>query len=866
MCETQTASLNWPGKEFPAVLTDAGWAHVEPPDGFDFGFDKPLSTLQGQDVSAIVVRGERLAALETLRGAITGRLSLVYVDVPRLSHTAFAHEQLRVSTWLSLLRAHVGAAARLLENGGRIVVHIDDEGAALTMLVLDELLGQPNRETTVLWEKKYGPQNDLRGRIDVAQDYLLVYRVGVSPPESRLGSAWWSWQYAGKSEDGTREAEQLRDSGVITLPDIPKTSKPVKLIENLLDAYTEPGDLMIECFSDTGFAAAAAISKQRLPILLGGATDAELDRLDRCSIPRLEDGAGGQHIVAQFALYPTSYTPAAVNAGGEPITLCGFDHGLLRERELRPILIQSTGADVAPSARNGFPPTAIKEESARTVFALEPVVRCDVTVALFDWTEQSPPPGEMQMRVSAAARLLEADGVVAVATRHLDYAAVRLLGEMNVFGRSHYLGTIATEPTNGHPPSLITLFKALPNARLGKIGLPVEREFVASDGDPRGPWRDPGHKGARNGGPNTAFDYRLPPYRWELVSGELPPGAWRVNCFSGVIWSPRLKSPGLFPFRVRVTDSAGNSAEAECTIAVTAQGRPSYPEAVWWMDRPATASGSRPTVTTTRLPDGIVGEPYCAILEAEGGQPTLKTTAPGKPTESGNRTRYWEFSRKNLVTAILDDRAIFGATGNATPRIKKPPEQASIAVELGWWDKKRLSGQSPVLRLVAMLTKPGDLVMLAGGHGADDVLKSGRRCIYLGEKSDLDDRFPFIGRVGEPIAVWDPGRRAFRPTYSSPDFAAGLPWTQGFLPPDSISGASPLDDWDGLDGVSSDASEALVILGEADWPTRSRCEELRQRYSSSFTRVHVLYYRGRPPKGLPAMAFWRIPFDLSGSR
>lgn len=863
--KSDAAGLTWPGMEFPAAFSNGGWVHVEPLSGLKFGFEPPLNELPKEGIAAFVLAGERLAVMRSLVGAIEGRLTLAYLDLPRLSHATFARPQLRVSTWLSMLRSHVDAATSLLQPSGRVVLHVDDEGAALAMLAVDELLGKSNREATILWQKKYGPQSDLRGRIDDAHDYLLVYTVGEAVPDSRLESQWWTWQYAGKSEDGTREAEELRRSGVITLPTIPKTGKPEKLVDRLLEAFTDPGDLVLEAFSDTGFASAAAIKKSRVAILLAGETEEELEALAQCTALRLIDVAVDKGAVAELRLSPAGLTPVKVTSAGSPIELSLSGLRVNSGRCAKPVILAETGVDVMPSLRQGFPPMLVEGPVLESLNSLEPAVACGVTLAYLDWTTGPVKLEAIGMSLSSTARLLGVEGVVAVGVNSHDYPYVRFVGETDCFGGGNYLGTIVLEPSDAESANLLIVFKGLPEAHSGSIGLPAKREYGASDLDPRGPWRDPGHKGARSGSHNTAFEYRLPPYRWELVGGELPPGAWRVNPVSGVVWAPKLTAAGVCQFVVRVTDSRGLHSQTECRIEVVADGRPTYPDNVWWMDRPPSASEDVPRLTNSNLPTGVVGAPYSAVLEADGGTPVLDSTAPGEPTENGKRTRYWEFSRNNLTFSILEDCVLFGETGAAKPRIKKHLEfeTATTKVELSWWDHELLSAQSRVLRLLSLFSEPGDLVLVDNYDCAAEVMAAGRRCLALSEDPAALDVLPFRGRLGAPVLREEPSRRSPLPIYDSPDFGIGFPWLLGFLPPAVVLSEKGSGRLDGLHGVNADASEALIMMGPEDWPTRTFCESVAERYGGDFRKITLLYYRGRPPRGLAPLKFLRVPFDLA---
>lgn len=886
--KTTPASLTWPGEDLPAALTDRGWDLVRPIADLPFAIE--AAPFEDAGNRAMVVRGQRLAVLRALAPVAGGRIALAYLDVPRLQHATFARPQLRYATWLSLLRSHVRETVALVREGGRVVVHVDDDGAAFAMAVLDDLLGSDRREATILWQKKYAPQNDLRGRVDDAQDYLLVYFVGETPGGRRLEKTWWPWEYAGKSEDGTREAEELRERGIVTLPSIPKTSKPAKLVERLLDAYTSAGDLVLEAFSDTGFASAVAVAKGRTPVLLAGDRPDELDRLERCSLPRLVHAAGGaEGVVALHEVATPTYRPAQVVARDNPIqyrvpSTDANDRGAAGNREIRPIHLTVVGTRAGGDDRIAVPSMLIEESSVgRAGAALEPVVGCGVRFAILDRTagrvEAREPSLEFLPELRAASRLLDEEGVVAVAVDPVDYGRARLVGQLHAFGLDHYLGTLAVHDEKGRGGTeyrLVLLFKGLPDARQDKIGLLAERNYEAEDGDPRGAWRDPGHKGARSGGQNTAFEYRLPPYRWELVDGELPTGAWRLNPISGVIWANRLERAGTYRFRVRVSDASGRSSVANCEIEVQEAGTPPRPDRVWWLEADAlpTSQGS-PEVVDTILPKGVVGHPYSAVLKATGGTPIDGTTAPGRPTSDGRRTRYWEFAYNTLVDAILEDRVLFGSTGRARPRIKvyEGAETATTVVELSWWDATRLGPESWLERLVRIFTRDEDLVLVSAPGDPTvgrTVLALQRRCIQLIEPGTSSDpgEFPFVGRIGSSVAEWNPETRVFRPRYDVDRFEVGLAWSLGFLPRD-VGGAAvdlPGELAERLVGVSPDGREALVYLAPDEWPTRGLCEGLAGVMTSRFARTHVLYYRGDPPKGISGLSFRRVPFDLAGVR
>src|SRR5207245_1541224 len=89
--------------------------------------------------------------------------------------------------------------------------------------------------------------------------------------------------------------------------------------------------------------------------------------------------------------------------------------------------------------------------------------------------------------------------------------------------------------------------------------------FSCPDGDPRNAWKAE-QKGANK--PDCDYEVHICPYRWELVDGALPPGLWRVNPKTGVIWGKPTEA-GRWTFRLRVTDMAGGFTEKRLHIEVS---------------------------------------------------------------------------------------------------------------------------------------------------------------------------------------------------------------------------------------------------------------------------------------------------------
>src|SRR5699024_2859166 len=78
------------------------------------------------------------------------------------------------SAWLTFMYPRLYIAKQLLKEDGVIFISIDDNEMPQLKLLMDEIFGEENFVDTIIWEKKYAPQNDARWFSD-NHDYILVY-------------------------------------------------------------------------------------------------------------------------------------------------------------------------------------------------------------------------------------------------------------------------------------------------------------------------------------------------------------------------------------------------------------------------------------------------------------------------------------------------------------------------------------------------------------------------------------------------------------------------------------------------------------------------------------------------------------------
>ena len=131
----------------------------------------------------IFIEGDNYHALSVLNYTHKGKVDVVYIDPPyntgsegfRFNDKIVDKEDAyRHSKWLSFVSKRFSLAKNLLRNSGVIFISIDDNEFAQLKLLCDEIFGEQNFVATIIWEKKFSPQNDAKWFSD-NHDYVLVY-------------------------------------------------------------------------------------------------------------------------------------------------------------------------------------------------------------------------------------------------------------------------------------------------------------------------------------------------------------------------------------------------------------------------------------------------------------------------------------------------------------------------------------------------------------------------------------------------------------------------------------------------------------------------------------------------------------------
>lgn len=189
--------LNWPGKREALITANAPIAKTLRPsreESVDFDTTQNL-----------FIEGDNLEALKLLQETYLGKVKMIYIDPPYNTGNDFVYEddfaessaeflersnqkddegnRLVANTaangrfhsdWLSMMHARLQLSRNLLRDDGAIFISIDDGEQANLKKICDEILGSENFVNTVVWEKRYSPQNAVKW-FSESHDFILVY-------------------------------------------------------------------------------------------------------------------------------------------------------------------------------------------------------------------------------------------------------------------------------------------------------------------------------------------------------------------------------------------------------------------------------------------------------------------------------------------------------------------------------------------------------------------------------------------------------------------------------------------------------------------------------------------------------------------
>ncbi|MEK7651507.1 MAG: site-specific DNA-methyltransferase [Patescibacteria group bacterium] len=155
--------------------------------------NKEIKTDKTKPVN-LLIEGDNYHSLAVLNFTHQSKIDLIYIDPPyNTGNEDFIYndkfidkeDPYRHSKWLSFMDKRLRLALGLLKDTGAIFISIDDNEQAQLRLLCDEIFGEQNFVSTIIWQRAYSPKNQSR-HISIDHEYILVYAKDIEHLNVRL--------------------------------------------------------------------------------------------------------------------------------------------------------------------------------------------------------------------------------------------------------------------------------------------------------------------------------------------------------------------------------------------------------------------------------------------------------------------------------------------------------------------------------------------------------------------------------------------------------------------------------------------------------------------------------------------------------
>jgi adenine-specific DNA-methyltransferase len=102
----------------------------------------------------LIIKGNNLLALHSLKKQFAGKIKLIYIDPPyNTKNDGFKYnDNFSSSTWLTFMKNRLEVAKNLLTEDGSIYVQIDTKESHYLKILMDEIFGRNNFRSQIIWD------------------------------------------------------------------------------------------------------------------------------------------------------------------------------------------------------------------------------------------------------------------------------------------------------------------------------------------------------------------------------------------------------------------------------------------------------------------------------------------------------------------------------------------------------------------------------------------------------------------------------------------------------------------------------------------------------------------------------------------
>lgn len=135
----------------------------------------------------LIIKGNNLLALHSLKSEFAGKIKLIYIDPPYYfkdikADDAFAYNSnFKLSTWLTFMKNRLDIAKELLRDDGFLLVQIKEDGHSHLKLLLDSVFnGQIVNDIVVKMSESSGiKMSHVEKKLPNVKEYILFYKKNI---------------------------------------------------------------------------------------------------------------------------------------------------------------------------------------------------------------------------------------------------------------------------------------------------------------------------------------------------------------------------------------------------------------------------------------------------------------------------------------------------------------------------------------------------------------------------------------------------------------------------------------------------------------------------------------------------------------
>lgn len=292
----------------------------------------------------LIIKGNNLLALASLKKEFAGKVKLIYIDPPYNTDNTFAYnDTFDHSTWLVFMKNRLEIAKQLLTNDGSIYVNIDYNEVHYLKILMDEVFGRNNFQREIIWRigwlsgyktiaknyirnhdtilfytkdpnnfvfnKAYNTKKDFTDRFNAddkkeilekleqlklnkkeREDFLnYISEVGL-PDKYPLEDTWNSSVYDKLNSIAVVSYSGEKVSKMLGVDEI-KGQKSEKLLQRIIEVSTNEGDIVLDYHIGTGTTCAVAHKLNRQYIGIE-----QMDYIENTAVARLKEVIKGENV------------------------------------------------------------------------------------------------------------------------------------------------------------------------------------------------------------------------------------------------------------------------------------------------------------------------------------------------------------------------------------------------------------------------------------------------------------------------------------------------------------------------------------------------------------------------------------------